>query len=89
MSWSLKLGRVAGIGIFIHWTFFILLAWIAYIHIAAGEDTAMVLIGVGFVIALFACVVLHELGHALTARHFGVSTRDITLLPIWTCSRRR
>ena len=79
MRWSLKLGQIAGIGVFVHWTFFLLLAWIAYIHMAAGEDAAVIVTGLTFILALFGCVVLHEFGHALTARRFGCKTRDITL----------
>ena len=68
MTWSWKLARIAGIDVYVHVTFLLLLGWIAMIHWADGRSVAAVVAGVGFILALFACVVLHELGHALTAR---------------------
>lgn len=87
MRWSWKLGRIAGIDIFVHATFFILLAWIAIAQLVAGRDGAAALDGVVFVTLVFAIIVLHELGHALTARVYGIKTRDITLLPIGGVAR--
>jgi stage IV sporulation protein FB len=65
----------------IHLTFLLLIAWIAISAGAQGGSTAA-LDAVTFVLAVFVCVVLHEFGHALMARCFGIRTRDITLLPI-------
>ena len=81
-SWSLRLGRFFGIDVFVHWTFSILLVWIFLMHISGGHGAAGGIAGVFFVLALFACVVLHEFGHALTAARFGIKTKDITLYPI-------
>jgi Zn-dependent protease len=81
------LGRIAGVPIYVHWTFLILIAWVVVASTAEGRSAAATLEGVGFVLALFACVVLHELGHATAARRFGVTTSDITLLPIGGVAR--
>ena len=82
MKWSWKLGEVAGISVRIHATFLLLIAWIALLHWIEERSLTLVLEGVGFILALFACVLLHELAHALTAKRYGIKTRDITLLPI-------
>ncbi len=87
MRWSWKIGTLAGIGVYMHATFLLLLAWIALVHWAQGESLRMVAAGVAFILALFACVVLHEFGHALTAKRYGIRTRDITLLPIGGLAR--
>ena len=87
MKWSWKIGQVAGIGIYVHWTFMILIGWIAMADVAEGKPPAEAIVGIGFVLALFGCIVLHELGHALTAKRFGVRTQDITLLPIGGVAR--
>lgn len=87
MKWSWKIGQVAGIGIYVHWTFMILIGWIAMSDVVGGKPMAEAIFGIAFVVALFACIVLHELGHALTAQRFGVRTRDITLLPIGGVAR--
>lgn len=82
MTWSLKIARIAGINVYLHWTFLILLAWIFISNLNAGQSASEALIGVAFILALFACVVLHEFGHALAARRYGIQTQRITLLPI-------
>jgi Zn-dependent protease/predicted transcriptional regulator len=87
MAWSWKIGRVSGIPIYVHWTFLILIAWLLIGQFVAGHTAARAAEEVGFVLALFGCVVLHELGHALTAKRFGVVTSDITLLPIGGVAR--
>ncbi len=87
MKWSWKLGEFAGIGVFVHATFLLLIGWIALINWFQDRTLAAVLSGVGFILALFLCVVLHEFGHALMARKYGIPTRDITLLPIGGVAR--
>ncbi len=87
MKWSFRVGKLAGIDLKIHVTFLLILGWIGLLHWQAEGTVAAVLRGVLFILALFACVVFHELGHALTARRFGVRTRDIILLPIGGVAR--
>jgi len=85
--WTWQIGRIAGIAVYIHATFVLLLAWIAVVHVAAGHDLATTLRGFVLVAAVFAVVVVHELSHALVARRFGIPTRDITLYPIGGIAR--
>ena len=82
MKWSWKLGTFAGIDVRVHATFLILLVWVALVSYQQSGTAAGAVNGVVFILAVFASVVLHEYGHALTARHFGIPTREITLLPI-------
>jgi Zn-dependent protease len=82
MKWTLKVGRFAGIDVFLHTTFFLMIFWIGITYWIQENSVAAVISGVGFILALFGSVVLHEYGHALTARKFGVKTKNITLYPI-------
>lgn len=86
MGWSFPIGRLLGSELRVHATFLLLIAWIAAAAWAQGGATAAVA-NVGFVLALFACVLAHEFGHALMARRFGIRTPDITLLPIGGLAR--
>lgn len=82
MKGSLNLGKIAGIGVKVHWTFMLLILWVVFLELTRGSNLQSILWSIFFVLALFACVVFHELGHALTARKFKIGTRQITLLPI-------
>jgi Zn-dependent protease/CBS domain-containing protein len=86
MAWSIPLGRVLGTEIRLHLTFLLLLAWIGLAHGMQG-GTAAAIQGVVFISLIFACVVLHEFGHVLAARRYGIATPDITLLPIGGVAR--
>ena len=65
-----------------HLTLLILLVWIASSYMLRGAGVSATVLGVALVITIFATIVVHELGHALVARHYGIATRDIMLLPI-------
>ena len=82
MKGIFKLGKIAGIRIEVHWTFSLLLIWVIFLDIQRGGTTYTALMNIILILLLFLCVILHELGHALTARHFGIVTKKITLLPI-------
>jgi len=87
MSWSFRLGRLWGIDVYVHATFLLLLGFILFVGYRSSGSLPSALQDVLFVILIFGIVVLHEYGHALTARRFGVKTRDITLLPIGGVAR--
>jgi Zn-dependent protease/CBS domain-containing protein len=85
--WSWRLVTVAGIDVYVHGTFLLLIAFLAFGDLVAGQGIALVVRSTFLILAVFATVVLHEFGHALTARRFGVRTQDITLLPIGGIAR--
>jgi Zn-dependent protease/CBS domain-containing protein len=86
MTWSIAIGSIRGTVIRVHVTFLLLLVWIAFSYYAQGGTQAAIQ-GVVFIVLVFACVVLHEFGHVLAARRYGVQTPDITLLPIGGVAR--
>jgi Zn-dependent protease len=86
MSWSYRLGRIAGTDIKVHVTFLLIVGWWAIIGYTQG-GMAGALTSVLALLALFGCVLLHEFGHILMARRFGVRTPDVILLPIGGVAR--
>ncbi|MCS6950698.1 MAG: site-2 protease family protein [bacterium] len=87
MRWSWKIGEYAGIAVYVHTTFLLLVGWIALLHWLQLRTFQAVVNGVVFILLLFGCVLLHEFGHALMAKRYGIRTRDITLLPIGGVAR--
>ena len=87
MKGSFKLGKIADIGIFIHWTFSLLILFIVFINYRSGQNATQILWSVFFVLSIFITVVMHELGHALAAKRYNIITKDITLLPIGGIAR--
>ncbi len=86
MKWSFKLAKLAGTEIRVHITFLLLLAFFGWLFYSQGGIPGMVQ-GLVFILLLFLCVLLHEFGHSLAARAYGIRTPDITLLPIGGVAR--
>ena len=84
---TFKLGSFTGIGIYVHWTMSLLLGGVFVFYLYQGASVGGALAGLVVVGVLFGCVILHELGHALTAKHFGIPTLDITMYPIGGVAR--
>lgn len=85
---AFRLTRVMGIDVRVHPTFALIVLWFAYIWgIKTGAGLGGALFGLAMVVCLFACVLLHELGHSLVARCSGIRVHDITLLPIGGMAR--
>jgi len=87
MRWSWKIGKLAGINVYMHATFLLLILFIVIANSLEGRSVSATVWGLIFVLVVFLCIVLHELGHALTARRYGIQTRDIVLLPIGGVAR--
>lgn len=87
MGNAVKIGRAFGIDIKVHWTFFLLLAFFAFLGFSRSGSVLEALILMALVIALFICVLMHEYGHSLVAQRLGIDIEDITLLPIGGLAR--
>jgi Zn-dependent protease len=83
---SLRLGRILQIETTIHWTFWILILWVL-LNAGLGAGLQSGFVALGFLLTVFGCVYLHELGHAFAAAQFGIRTIDITMLPIGGVAR--
>lgn len=81
LDWSIKLFRVWGIRLEVHFTFLILLVYFGQQGWTYAGPMG-VFWGCLLLLAIFACVILHELGHSLTAMRYGVRVHRILLLPI-------
>lgn len=87
MKWVWRLGTFSGIGVYIHATFLLIIAWVGFSSWQQTRALSGAVESIVFTLVLFGTVVLHEFGHALTARRYGIKTRDITLYPIGGVAR--
>ncbi len=87
MDGSFRVATFWGIPVRLHWSFSLLIFFVIYMGKQQNQSWLHIGISGLFVLLLFLCVLLHEFGHALSAKYFNVPTRDITLLPIGGMAR--
>ena len=87
MRWSFRIGSIAGIRVEIHVTFLLFIGYVAVSQGLLTGNAADAIANVALLLSIFGCVLLHELGHAFSARRYGIRTRDIVLLPIGGVAR--
>lgn len=81
MRGAWRVARLAGVDLYIHWSFSLILLWLAWLGLSGSLHVGRLNFIVLALLSLFGCVVLHELGHAWTARRLRVYVRSVTLLP--------
>ena len=86
MRWSVRLGRLFGVPVYLHLTFLLLLGLVGLLGLVQG-GLAAAFGGVVMIASVFGCVLLHEFGHILAARRYGIPTKDVILLPIGGVAR--
>lgn len=82
MRGSFKIMEIRGINVSIHWTFLFLVGWIVLVNTRMGNSVPELAWSLFFLAAVFACIALHELGHALMASRYGIQAKNVVLLPI-------
>ena len=86
MRWSYRIVTILGTEVRLHVTFLFLLAWFAFAAYSTGGREAAVASAV-FLVLVFGCVLLHEFGHILAARRYGIRTPEVLLSPIGGLAR--
>ena len=76
--------RLFGVPVRLHFTFILMLVFLLVAGVGARQSGASTIL---YILALFASVLLHEVGHALVARHYGIRTIEIVMFPIGGVSR--
>lgn len=87
MGWSFQIARIAGIRIQLHISFLLFVGWIAISQGLLSGNSSRAIESIVLLLLVFTCVLLHELGHAMAARRYGIRTREIILLPIGGLAR--
>lgn len=87
MRGTVRLFKLFGINVYLHWSFIFLIFYLMYVTYSRHADIRSFFTLLALVLIIFACVVMHEYGHALAARRYGIATHDITILPIGGVAR--
>ena len=87
MQRNYKLAEVGGFGIYLHWTFSVMMIGLFLFYVFAHGSILAALSALGLITGVFGSVILHELGHAYAARSYGIPTLDITMYPIGGIAR--
>ncbi len=87
MKGTLKIATLFNIPVYLHWSFPLIFLYILFTGNQMDADNQEMAAITVFILIIFLCVLLHEYGHALTARRYGVNTRDIILSPIGGVAR--
>jgi Zn-dependent protease len=82
MQGTLKVMTIRGVPVFLHWTFLLVLVWMLFVNVSAGNDFRGYAWSFIFFLSVVACISLHEAGHAMAAYRFGIKTKRIVLMPV-------